>query len=281
MRLATKLFWSTLLLSTFLLGVSCRLKVPGLRLPVVEFLPPKPTDELPQASGSRLVLLGDAGYGAHDKKGLRFDQPDPVLTTAARVAADGPAYGTGVVFLGDNVYARQPRIPRAYGGVPPCNFDDCWAQVVEGRIPRLEYAQLLDQLAVAKSGVPVWLILGNHDWYRGTAGVRAQRELTEAYAEFNGLDVSVLPRLRAPRESFCDGAAAISVRQVGPDFELIALDTQAGMQCEERHELAQKTLWKAVAASTAKVVVVAGLKPGERVAADALRAGLAGAMPAQ
>lgn len=241
------------------LGTSC-LKVPGLRLPVVE-LAPKPTDALPTASGSRLVLLGDAGYGAHDRRGVAFAGPDPVLTAARQAAAAGPERSTGVVFLGDNVYARKPRVPRAYGGVPPCNVDGCWTDVVEGRVRRLEYDQLLDQLAVAEAGTPVWLILGNHDWYHGTAGVRSQRELTEAYASHHGLDVSVLPRLSKPRESFCDGAAAISVRRVGPELTLIALDTQAGIQCAERHALARETLWKAVAAATSKVVVVAGHHP--------------------
>ncbi|MEQ1569369.1 MAG: metallophosphoesterase [Myxococcota bacterium] len=104
---------------------------------------------------TRVVLLGDAGL-AHDG--------DSVLAAARQCAME--ASSKAVVLLGDNVYGNGKGEPAAwlhlgpYGGLPK--------PMAKGGV--LGVAQLERQLN-AFTGLPLYVVPGNHDWYRGKSGV--------------------------------------------------------------------------------------------------------------
>jgi hypothetical protein len=216
-----------------------------------------PTGEIEPAA--RLVLIGDAGFASFDKSGRKLTARDPVLEAAEELARQGPDQ-TAVLFLGDNVYGRKPLLPRAYGGLAPCTGPDCWQAAVEGRSSVLEERQLIEQLDVSRSGRPVWLILGNHDWYRGVEGVRAQEELVAAYAAHHGRTVELLPELVGQRVDRCSGASAVALRRLGA-IGIVFLDSQAAMRCPEQHAALREAIWGGVEVLDTPVTVVAGHHP--------------------
>lgn len=206
---------------------------------------------------ARLLLLGDAGYGRFDLRGKRLDGPDPVLEVA-RLRAAGSSVPTGVLFLGDNVYGRRPRLPRNYGALQPGGD---WEAIAGGTGGDLEAEQLLDQLSVARAGVPTWFLLGNHDWSRGVAGVRAQAALIGAFAAHHQLEVELLPEVERPLTGPADLAGAVSVRRLGQAIGVVAIDTEAGMRAPDACLGLRERLWDAVAALDTALVVVAGHHP--------------------
>lgn len=126
----------------------------------------------PTGVRDRVVLLGDAGLGSRGKRGRSDPSPmDANLAEAGACAAR--ISGAPVVFLGDNSYGRKTfwaqlgalfRGRSSYGGLKKIGH-------VDDRLP-LPYRQIDDLLQVGVVyDVPVALVPGNHDWYRGVQGV--------------------------------------------------------------------------------------------------------------
>ncbi|HEV2129958.1 MAG TPA: metallophosphoesterase [Longimicrobiaceae bacterium] len=157
--------------------------------------PPAPQRDLGPAYAERVeqrvVLIGDAGDPRLVDEMGRLVAREPVLTALEQWASELPDR-TLVVFLGDNVYSS---------GLPP-----------EGHPRRLELARLNAQVRVVqRSGARGLFVPGNHDWYRGAEGVRAQQQVVEA-ALGPG---SFLPVDGSPGPAFLDLAG----------IRIVALDT--------------------------------------------------------
>lgn len=167
---------------------------PALATSCVRVRPEVITAPVPVPADSAIVwsvlLAGDAGAPGPD---------DPALAALAREAARLPERTT-VVFLGDNIY------PTGLG-----SEDDPDRAEQEARLDR--------QVAVLReSGARGIFVPGNHDWAKGGpdgwAAIRRQGEWLRARG--GGL-VELAPA------GGCPGPA---VRDVGPVFRIVALDTQ-------------------------------------------------------
>lgn len=157
--------------------------------------PPAPERDVGTAYAERLeqriLLIGDAGDPRLVEEMGRLVAHEPVLVALERWASELPER-TIVVFLGDNVYSS---------GLPP-----------EGHPRRLELARLNAQVRVVqRSGARGLFVPGNHDWYRGAEGLRAQQQVVEA-ALGPG---SFLPVDGSPGPAFLDLAG----------IRIVALDT--------------------------------------------------------
>lgn len=165
----------------------------------------------PDEGVTRLVLLGDAGQASGD---------DPVLATAAACAESADA----VVLLGDNVYGkhRPSALRMLQGGGPYGGL---------GRKDPLGHAQLLAQLG-AFDGDRLYVVPGNHDWYRGRAGVKRERALVMQQG------AHWLPAYGDRADDPC--RAGVGVAEVG-DVRLVGLDSMAALRCGhgDRERLAQ------------------------------------------
>jgi len=141
----------------------------------------------PAAADVRLILVGDAGYAAHE---------DPVLAALAREAALQPDR-TCVVFLGDNIYPH---------GLPPQTDAD---------FPGAE-RQLRAQIdAVTATGARCVFVAGNHDYaLDGWDGWERERKYIEA---LNRPGLSVLPAAGCPGPETLD---------LGTRLRIVAVDTQ-------------------------------------------------------
>ncbi|MGE0552969.1 MAG: metallophosphoesterase [Gemmatimonadales bacterium] len=142
---------------------------------------------------STLFLIGDAGAAA--KGG------DRVLTELARQGR-AATRASAIVFLGDNVYPA---------GIPPAGDPD--RPEAERRL--LALASLADS-----TGLPVYLIPGNHDWARhrpdGWAAVQRAERLLERYAAEREVRVRQVP------SGGCPGPEAVELA----GFRVVAIDTQ-------------------------------------------------------
>lgn len=108
----------------------------------------------------RVMLIGDAGDPRLVNQEGRLVPREPVLAALEQWASQLPER-TVVIFLGDNVYDS---------GLPP-----------EGRPRSYELARLAAQVRVVqRSGARGLFVPGNHDWYQGEAGVRAQQRVVES-----------------------------------------------------------------------------------------------------
>lgn len=201
--------------------------------------PPAP----PVADGAlavSLFLVGDAGKP--------LPSGDPVLVELARQAIAAPR-GSGLVFLGDNIYPR---------GLPDA-----------GTPLRAEMERRLDaQLEVArKSGLPAWFIPGNHDWDRmGPDGWDAVRRAGRFIAERGAGLAQQVPAEGCPGPELAD---------VGERLRLVFLDTQwwlqkpafpkprdPGSSCATDSEAeVEAALARAVADRGARELVVVGHHP--------------------
>ncbi len=108
----------------------------------------------------RVLLIGDAGDPRLIDEMGRLVPREPVLLALEHWASAVPER-TIIVFLGDNVYDS---------GLPP-----------EGRPRRYELARLAAQIRVVqRSGARGLFVPGNHDWYNGREGLRAQQRVVQS-----------------------------------------------------------------------------------------------------
>jgi len=133
---------------------------------------------------ARIILIGDGGEVS--------DRRDQVLATLVTEVGFAPTK-TAVVFLGDNVYDD--------GLTPPNGTPD-------------QRELLRVQLAAAAGAAHVIMLPGNHDWYSGGAGLRAQ----EAFVESYGANATFLPD-----SAGCPGPDAVHVASTAL---LVILDTE-------------------------------------------------------
>jgi hypothetical protein len=137
-----------------------------------------------------LFLIGDAGAPR---------EGDPVLQALAQAAGRASDRAT-IVFLGDNIYPA---------GLPDVGMPD------RARAESL----LIRQIEVFRwSGARGYFVPGNHDWARhrpdGLVAIRRQGDFIRANA---GALAELVP---------AEGCPGPEVRDVGPVFRLVLLDTQ-------------------------------------------------------
>ena len=151
---------------------------------------------------STVFLIGDAGEVPAGGS--------PVLAELVRQARGAPRT-SAIVFLGDNVYPA---------GIPP-EADPRYEEMTR---------RLYAQAAMADStGLPVYLVPGNHDWARhgedGWAAVQRSGALLDRYARERGVRVAQLPR------GGCPGPELVTV---GERIRLVLIDTQWWLHSRSR-----------------------------------------------
>lgn len=153
---------------------------------------PPPAAPIPEGErAASLFLIGDAGKP--------LPSGDPVLAEIARQAAAAPR-GSGIVFLGDNLYPR---------GLPD-STDPARAEMERRLNAQLEVAR--------KSGLRTWFIPGNHDWDRmGPEGWDAVRRSARFIGERGGGVALQVPG---------DGCPGPEVADLGDRLRIVFLDTQ-------------------------------------------------------
>ena len=146
----------------------------------------------------RIILIGDAGEPAEDKK-------EPVLIALEKNASEIKD-STLIIFLGDNIYLS---------GLPDTEDSD-----------RKEYERRInDQLnVVINSEAKGIFIPGNHDWDRGSDKGWEQIRREGKFLNDKGLEkVSFLP---------LNGCPGPVVSNVGENIKIIILDSQWWLQDE-------------------------------------------------